>query len=168
MKTKSSLAVAIAALALAAFPMTTSAQARVNFGIEFDTRPVNRYYVSLGESYDVPYGDICQMHDAGVADGDMPTILYIYTHSQYSLRQIYSLRLRGATWENLSNWCGVPVYRDRGGPPYGNAYGYYRNGPGAHRIEHGRWRDDDRGHDGRGRNDDHGGGRHHEEHEGDD
>lgn len=35
-----------------------------------------------------------------------------------------------STWENLSNWCGVPLYGDRGGPPYGNAYGYYSHGPG--------------------------------------
>ena len=63
------------------------------------------------------------MHEAGVVDEDIPGLLYIYTHSNYSLRQIYCLKLRGATWDNLSNWCGVPLYRDRSGPPYGNAYG---------------------------------------------
>ncbi len=140
---------AIAVLMMAVFPMKTNAQARFSFGLEFGTPPVNRFYVSLGEYYDVPYRDIFVMHEAGVIDEDMPVILYIYTHSQYSLRQIYSLRLRGATWENLSNWCGVPLYRDRGGPPFGNAYGYYDHGPGKRWNGQGRWRDEDGGQRGR-------------------
>ena len=137
MKTNITVRTVIASLILAAIPMTTDAQPRISIGLEFGAPPVNGYFVSLGESYNVPYYDIRLMHEAGVVDEDIPVILYIYTHSQYSLRQIYSLRLRGATWEQLSNWCGVPLYRDndkvyryRGGPPYGNAYGYYSHGPG--------------------------------------
>ena len=130
MKTTIGIRIAIASLILAAIPMTTDAQSPISFRLEFGTPPVSRYYVSLGESYSVSYQDVCLMHEAGVVDEDMPLILYIYTHSQYSLRQIYSLRLRGASWEQLSNWCGVPLYRDRNGPPYGNAYGYYSHGPG--------------------------------------
>lgn len=132
----------MAALILAAIPFTANAQTRISVRLEFGTPPVDRYYASLAESYNVPYHDICVMHDAGVVDEDIPVILYIYTHSQYSLRQIYSLRLRGATWENLSNWCGVPLYGYRSGPPYGNAYGYYSHGPGKQWNEPGR-RDDE-------------------------
>ncbi len=149
-------------LTLAVLPMTADAQLRVGFRLEFGARPVNGYYSSLAEEYSVPYQDVCVMHDAGVIDEDIPVILYIYTHSHYSLRQIYSLRLRGATWDNLSNWCGVPLNGYRSGPPYGNAYGYYRNGPGKHQVEygrgenggnrqHGKWAREERG---RGRGDD--------------
>ncbi len=130
MKTNWIAGTVTAVLMLAAIPVVADAQPRISFRLEFGTPPVDRYYASLAESYGVPYQDICVMHDAGVADEDIPVILYIYTHSQYSLRQIYSLRLRGATWDNLSNWCGVPLYGYRSGPPYGNAHGYYRNGPG--------------------------------------
>ncbi len=151
MRPKSMAGIAAAALTLAVLPVTTNAQPRISIRLDFGAPSVNRYYASLAESYNVPYGDICQMHEAGVLDEDMPTILYIYTHSQYSLRQIYSLRVRGATWENLSNWCGVPLYQDRSGPPHGNAYGYYRHGPGRWDGEreghHGRWNDDDQGRD---------------------
>ncbi len=156
MRTNSRVATAIASLILAAMPMTTNAQPRISFQLEFGAPPVSRYYVSLGESYNVPYQDICLMHEAGVVDEDIPVILYIYTHSQYSLRQIYSLRLRGATWEQLSSWCGVPLYRDRSGPPYGNAYGYYSHGPGKQwngpgrsddegDRHHGKWSKEQRG-----------------------
>ncbi len=168
MRTGKSVTIAIALLMLAALPVTTHAQPRVRFELELGTSPWNGYYGSLSEDYNVPYHDICVMHDAGVADEDMPTILYIYTHSQYSLRQIYSLRLNGATWENLSNWCGVPLYRDRSGPPYGNAYGYYQHGPGRTWYAPGEGRGVNRDHDGQWRNDEHGRGRYHGHHEDDD
>lgn len=156
MKTRTRVIAAMAAVILAAIPMSMEAQPRISFRLEFGEPPVDRYYVSLGEYYNVSYYDICQMHDAGVVDQDMPLILYIYTHSQYSLRQIYSLRLRGATWENLSNWCGVPLYGIRIGPPYGNAYGYYSHGPGLRAGE-------GEGHHDRSWREEHGGGRYHEE-----
>jgi hypothetical protein len=107
------------------------------------------YFSTLSREYGVPYSDICVMRNAGVVVEDIPTILYIHQRSPYSLRQIYSLRVRGATWAQLSNWCGVPLYIENGrcittsGPPYGNAYGYYAHGRG-----HGKhWRVDrgDRG-----------------------
>ncbi len=154
MKTNKRVGAVLAILILAAIPITANAQSRITFGLEFGTPPPNGYYESLAGYYSVPYRDICVMHDAGVADEDIPPILYIYTHSQYSLRQIYSLRLRGATWDNLSNWCGVPLYKYdddyysyRSGPPYGNAYGYYRHGPGKPWTGPGYWYGDgDKGH----------------------
>ncbi len=139
-----------AVLMLAAIPAIANAQPRISVRLEFGIPPVNGYYASLSESYGVPYQDVCVMHDAGVVDEDIPVILYIYTHSQYSLRQIYSLRLRGATWDNLSNWCGVPLYGYRSGPPYGNAYGYYRHGPGKRGYEAGRWDNEGNRNHGRG------------------
>ncbi len=168
MKTISRGILVLASLMLAALPMRTDAQPRIGFRLEIGTPPVDQYYVSLGEYYGVPYHDIWVMHNAGVVDEDMPLILYIYTHSQYSLRQIYSLRLNGATWENLSNWCGVPLYGDRGGPPYGNAYGYYRHGPGNHWYAPGPWDGGNRGHEGKWWKGGRGRSRNHGHHEGDD
>ena len=153
MKTNMIITTVIALFILAAIPIKTDAQPRISFGLEFGRPYVNRYYVSLGEYYEVPYRDVCLMHEAGVVDDDIPMILYIYTNSHYSLRHIYSLRLRGASWEQLSSWCGVPLYRDhynvygyRNGPPYGNAYGYYRHGPGKQWSERRFSGDDGDGH----------------------
>lgn len=153
---KATTVVSVLAILIIAATASMSAQTRFGFRIDVGNPPPDNYYVSLGATYDVPYRDICVMHDAGIVDEDMPPILYIYTHSPYSLRQIYSLRLNGATWDQLSSWCGVPLYRDdgrayyyRSGPPYGNAYGYYRNGPGRWRDDVRYYRDDDEGHHGK-------------------
>ncbi len=163
MKKNKKMLTAIAALMLVAFPLMANAQLHRGPWRDYGPPRVSRYYASLAEDYNVPYRDIREMHGAGVTDDDMPGILYIYTHSHYSLRQIYSLRLRGATWENLSNWCGVPLCRDRSGPPFGNAYGYYRNGPGRYQDGPGRWDREDNQYHGQSW-EDRGGVRQQEEH----
>jgi hypothetical protein len=97
----------------------SNAQPRVDFRLQIgqEKHPV-RYF---DDRY-IPNDAMREMRYAGIADDDMPIIFYIKSHSQYSLRQIYSLRARGATWSQLSNWCGVSL----NGPPYGNAYGHYK------------------------------------------
>ncbi len=127
------------------------AQTRIGFRLEFGDRPqpVNDFYVTVGNYYHVPYGQVCALHDMGISDDDVPVVLFIYANSHYSLQHVARLRSRGATWVQLSSWCGVPLeaYGDyarpyRSGPPYGNAYGYYRHGPGRWREEN-RMTDDD-------------------------
>ena len=142
MKPNNGTTIAVTTLLLAGVFGVANAQPRVSIRLEFGGPAVRGHYDALGESYGVPERDIWVMHEAGIVDEDIPVILYIHANSHYSLRQIYSLRLRGATWENLSNWCGVPLFRDRGGPPYGNAYGYYKHGPGKYRENARPWDDD--------------------------
>jgi hypothetical protein len=153
------------------FAVNAMAQPQVRLGLSFGDAPrANRFYVELTNRYDVPYEQVCFVRDAGLPDEDIPDVLYIYTHSDYSLRHIINLRLRGATWNELYTWCGipqdiyyrpaVPVYRT--GPPYGNAWGYYRNHRAPvyrdyDRDDHDRGYDEGRGY-GNGRG--HGNGKH--------
>ncbi len=159
--------IAAAFLIVAAIPVVATAQARFGFRLEFGTPPVSRYYGPPVEVYDVPAPYVSEMREAGVYDEDIPVLYFIFTHSNYSLRQIYSLRLRGATWDNLSNWCGVPLYGIRSGPPYGNAYGYYRQGYQRNWNGYGRGDDDDQGNRGRWKGHNGRGWRHGEHEDGD-
>ena len=151
MKTNNRTTLAAALFVLAFIPGIAFAQPRVSIQLEFGGPSVRGFYGSLANSYDVPERELWVMREAGVVDDDMPVILYIYTHSNYSLRQIYSLRLRGATWENLSNWCGVPLSRDRSGPPYGKAYGHYKHSSDRYWDKPGRADDEGDGRHGKGR-----------------
>lgn len=121
---------------------SSNAQVRVDVRLQFGepVRTFDPYFTDLAAFYNMPYDAINEMHFAGIADQDMPVILYIRAHSQYSLRHIYSLRARGATWAQLSNWCGVPLYFDdhrlyyrHDRLPYGNAYGHYKNKNGKNK-----------------------------------
>jgi hypothetical protein len=108
-------------------PVAALSQTRVHANISFGD---NRFYLELSDQYRVPFDDVRYIREAGLPDDDISDILYIYTHSHYALNHIVNLRMRGATWLQLYTWCGIPqdvYYSYRHGPPYGNAYGYYKN-----------------------------------------
>lgn len=128
--------------------MGAFAQSRVRAGVSFGDGRLTGFYIGLTDEYRVPSDRVRYLYEAGVPEEDMPDILFIYTHSNYSLSHIVNLRQRGATWFELYTWCGIPqniayvprdvryrphqyaywtsVERYRSGPPYGNAYGHYK------------------------------------------
>ncbi len=144
MRHRTYTAIVAATFATFLFASYGMAQPRFGFHLEFGDRgrPVNEFYVTMGNYYHVPYEEVCAVHDVGISDDDIPVVLFIHANSQYSVRHIANLRARGASWVQISTWCGVPPtvygYSERPyrrGPPYGNAYGYWKHGPG-------RWRND--------------------------
>jgi hypothetical protein len=125
--------------------VSSNAQVRIGLHLQFGepVRVLNPYYTDLAANYNVPYDAIYEMHYAGISDKDMPIILYIKANSRYNLQHIYNLRARGATWEQLSTWCGVKLFFDgsriyfrNDTPPFGNAYGYHKNHPGKHKDDY--------------------------------
>jgi len=74
------------------------------------------------------------MRDEGISEDEIPVVLFIAQHSGYQPYQIIQMRRQGRSWMSISSSCGVDVtaygipYREiRTGPPYGNAYGYYKH-----------------------------------------
>jgi hypothetical protein len=134
MKRKMAITAGTILLLIAALPLRSAAQPRVDFRMEFgDGTPVNRLYVDLGNYYHISYEELIAMHEAGICDDDIPVILYLHSRSPYSLRQLYGFRARGASWEQLSAWCRVPLRtyeRERfswwTGHPFANGYGIER------------------------------------------
>jgi hypothetical protein len=138
----------LAALTLLA-TMGAFSQSRVRAGISFGDGRLSGFYLGLTTEYSVPDARVRYLYEQRIPDEDMSDLLFIYTHSHYTLDHIVALRQRGASWDQLYTWCGIrdDVYyqprdvryrphhfayrghdaRYRSGPPYGNAYGYYKN-----------------------------------------
>jgi hypothetical protein len=172
------IGIALAILALLAIPAAAQTHVALSFNMGGP--------VAVSGGYDDNYedGDVMYLREEGVCDDDIPVILYIRAHSPYSLRQISALRLRGASWDQLSNWCGVRIdpvgfrehYRDRM-IVYGHGYRHndgrrmerydnhdgYRNRGQGENGNHG-WGNNDNhswgnnGNHGQGNNDNHGWG----------
>ncbi len=146
------------------FAATSFAQTHVDFriGVGGSSPDGARFDLRVHDYDGVPYEEYCDLRDRGICDEDIPVIVYIRNHSRYSIARIASLRARGATWDQLSAWCGVPLlipegryHEYRQGPPYGNAYGYWRHGRGRGDGWGRGWDRHDRGHGyGRGDRDD--------------
>jgi hypothetical protein len=69
-------------------------------------------------------------------EADLPTILFLAHESGRSPRYIVDLRSRGMGWMDISRRCGVSVdvlfsgFDRDPGPPYGRAWGHWRNRAG--------------------------------------
>jgi len=148
-------------LFLLMLPTFLPAQVQVQFGLGFDDRGLNGVSVRLSEAYRIPEREAYEL--CGLPEEDIPIVLILHARSPHSVRQIVALRRNGATWAQLSAWCGVPLSAcDLGRPvvpPYGHAYGYYQHGRGRHGYVADReimpgsgraypWRSSERRHDG--------------------
>lgn len=93
------------------------------------------FYLSMGNYYQVPEREIIIIRDRGIPHYDILVVLFIARRAHVPPAVIIDLRLSGRSWNDITLHFGlspeiyyVPV-RIVPGPPYGRAYGYYRNKP---------------------------------------
>jgi hypothetical protein len=71
---------------------------------------------------------------------DLPVLLYLHAASGWPLPQLVDLRARGASWSVIFTHVGVPQavlfegMPENPGPPYGNAWGYWKKNPRGARL----------------------------------
>jgi len=124
----------------------TEAQARL--GLDIQNGEVRNFYFAIGDYYRVPVREIVVVRDRGIPEDEIPVVYYIARHSEYEPSEIAQMRLEGESWIDISARCGVgpDAYSADGygvsGPPYGNAYGYYKH-QGRHGWKRSYLSDDD-------------------------
>ena len=71
---------------------------------------------------------------------DLPVLLYLHGASGWPLAQLVDLRASGSSWSVIFTRVGVPQavlfegIPDDPGPPYGNAWGYWKKNPRGARL----------------------------------
>jgi len=83
----------------------------------------------------VPDKEVVVVRDRGIPDEDLPVVFLIATRAGIAPDSVIKLRLSGQSWLDITLHYGlspeifyVPVQQTPG-PPYGKAYGYYKNKP---------------------------------------
>ena len=106
---------------------------RVQFGVSGEYRGGDSFYMAVGDYYRVPEREIVIIRDRRIPDEEIPVVLFISSRAHVSSQAVLDLRLEGSSWMDISMHFGlepevfyVPVEGNYG-PPYGKAYGYYRN-----------------------------------------
>ena len=130
MRTK---AVLIAALALLS-GLATPAVAQVEAGVSVGPGGVRGFYVSVGSYFHVPEADVVAVRDHyRIPDEELPVVFFLAARARVAPRVIVDLRIGGKGWFDIAvryhlspEIFFVPVAPGPVGPPYGNAYGYYR------------------------------------------
>lgn len=115
--------------------MPVHADNRVDVGATIVDGTIRNFYLAIGEYYRVPEREVVVIRERHIPHREVPVVLYIAQHAHVEPGVIIDLRLQGRSWMDITLHFGlgpdiyyVPV-REVSGPPYGHAYGHYKNKP---------------------------------------
>jgi len=107
--------------------------ADISFGLSADQDGLKSFYLSIGEHYKAPETEIIIVRKYNIPDDEMPVVFFISRHGDVEAGLVVKLRSEGKSWFEISAHFGLSpeVYyvsfeRDPG-PPYGKAWGHYKN-----------------------------------------
>ncbi|MDO9190155.1 MAG: hypothetical protein Q7U24_09800 [Sulfurimicrobium sp.] len=126
----------IALLILAALSLTAPvahSETRMDVGASIVNGDVSGFYFALGDYYRVPEREVMLIRERRIPDYDIPVVLFISQRAHVAPGVIMDLRLSGRSWMDITLHFGlgpdiyyIPV-KQVYGPPYGHAYGHYKN-----------------------------------------
>jgi len=114
--------------------LAPAAAGQVDVGISVGTGGVKGFYLSVGSYFHVPEADVMAVRDRyRIADEELPVVFFLAARARVAPSVIMGLRVGGTGWLDIAfryhlgpDVFFVPVAAGHIGPPYGNAYGYYR------------------------------------------
>lgn len=113
--------------------LSSSAMSGVDIGLSVDDGSISHFHLAIGSYYHVPEKEIKVVVEKKIPDEEMPVVFFIAQKAGVSPQKVIELRLGGKNWMEISLQFGIgaDVYyvpADRvSGPPYGKAYGHYKN-----------------------------------------
>ena len=115
------------------FLMQGNAQSDINAGISFGPEGFKSFYLSVSEYYRVPEQQVVVFRERKIPEEELPVVFFVAGITGVNPEVIVNIRLGGSSWYDISikyeiypDVYYVPLKSDPG-PPYGNAYGYYKN-----------------------------------------
>lgn len=114
-----------------------SAETQWQFGVSGGNEGITGFNLSVGNYYRVPEREVLIVRDRGIHQEELPVVFFLAQRARVAPGAIVDLRLRGMSWMDITLHFGlqpdiyyVPVrVVGKQGPPYGNAYGYYKKHP---------------------------------------
>jgi hypothetical protein len=94
---------------------------------------IGDFHVAVANYYQVPEREVIVIRERRIPDDEIPVALFIARHAGVPWTRVVDMRLRGASWWDISVRFGVApeVYyvpvAVAAGPPYGRALGHYKN-----------------------------------------
>jgi len=106
----------------------------IDLGISVSDGRLRSFYLTIGDYYGVQPRQVVEIRERyRCPDDELPVVFFLATRARVESTAIISLRLKKMSWLNIAfhfrltpDIFFVPLAPERIGPPYGNAYGYYR------------------------------------------
>jgi hypothetical protein len=107
---------------------------QVDLGISIGDSRLRSFYIAVGDHYRVAPRVVVDLRTRHrLLDEELPVVFFLAARARVSPQAVIDLRLRKRSWLDMALHFGlspeiffVHVGQERIGPPYGNAYGYYR------------------------------------------
>jgi hypothetical protein len=123
----------IAALA-GAVGVAAAWAAQVDLGLAVSDGRLRSFYIAVGDHYRVAPRTVLDLRTRyRLLDDELPVVYFLAARAHVGPQVVVDLRLGKRSWFDIAAHLGlspeiffVPVRLERIGPPYGNAYGYYR------------------------------------------
>ncbi len=122
-------------LSLALALMAPGARGDVSFALSGDQNGISEFHLAIGDYYRVPESEIVVVRNRHIPDEELPVVFFLARRARVTPEVVVNLRLGGKSWLEICHYYGmgadifyVPV-QTVSGPPYGKAYGYYKNKP---------------------------------------
>ncbi|HEX3035756.1 MAG TPA: hypothetical protein VHT73_11610 [Thermodesulfobacteriota bacterium] len=116
--------------------MIERSNAEVNVVGSIGDEGIRDFYITVGDYYNVPEREVIVVRERGIPYEEIPVVFLIARKARVSPLTIIDLRLGGRDWIDIVSHFDlspeifyVPIPVEKIGPPYGKAYGYYRNKP---------------------------------------
>lgn len=110
---------------------TLSLSAQVQAGAAFSGDGLRSFYFAIGNYYQVPEREVVLVHERALPPDEVPVAFYVAQRARVNPTVVVDLRRRGMSWADIAlHFHFAPdIYYFREGPPYGNAYGYWKKHP---------------------------------------
>jgi len=112
---------------------SSSALADTDIGLSVDDGGIKSFYLAIGDHYGVPQNNIVAVKKRSLSDEELAVVFFLAARAKIGSNVIVDLRLGGKTWMEIALKIGiqadvfyVPLTR-KPGPPYGKAYGHFKN-----------------------------------------
>lgn len=124
----------IAVLILCLFPVTQKAHSTdIKIPVP-PLPPLPPFHLDIRDYFKVPEPDIKKIMDRHIPDEQIPVVLFLAAMAHVPPPAILDLRQAGKTWMDICRHFSlapdifyVPVKEEVKGPPFGKAYGHYKN-----------------------------------------
>jgi len=110
-------------------------RADVNVGISADQDGIKEFYLSVGTHYGAREAEIEKVRARSLPDDEMAVVFFLSNRLEMSPLFLVDLRLSGRSWLDITLKYGLSPeiyyvkFASDPGPPYGKAWGHYKNTP---------------------------------------
>jgi hypothetical protein len=123
----------LTAILLVALSSAAFAGERVSVGVSIGDEGIRSFHIAIGEYYRVPEQQVVVVQQRRIPEDEIPVVMFVSKWGRARTEDVINLRLGGRSWADIfvqyhinPAVLYVPV-AEVSGPPYGKAYGHYKD-----------------------------------------